>query len=119
MIKCIESQRPNLGALLPALYLSSNVVISGGRWDLPNRQLPTRVSPHEKCNPDFFVNSRILGKERLRFALSTAAVSQNKALLRRKRKTTGGNAVLPPPGGKTHNNGVLFLASVAAQINVF
>ena len=58
-------------------------------------------------------------KERLRFTLSNAAVSQNKALLQRERKTTGGNAALPPPGGRPHNNGVLFLASVAAQINVF
>ena len=83
-------------------------------------QLPAWVSQSvENCHPDFSVSSRILGKERLRFALSTAAaaVSQNKALLRR--KTTGGNAVLPPPGGRPHNNGVLFLASVAAQINVF
>ena len=85
-------------------------------------QLPAWVSQSvENCHTDFSVSSRILGKERLRFALSTAAVavSQNKALLRRQRKTTGGNAVLPPPGGRTHNNGVLFLASVAAQINVF
>ena len=34
-------------------------------------------------------------------------------------KTTRGNALLPPPGGRARNNGVLFLASPAARINVF
>ena len=77
----------------------------------------------QPCNLyDSFVarsRERILGKERFSLsyaAAAAAAVSQNKA---EERRLAANGTTSPPPGGETHNNGVLFLASLAAQINVF
>ena len=104
----IESQRPNVGTFLPKKglclvmfsFLAPDVICQTG-----GSQLPARASQSdEKCNPDLSVNSRISGKERLRFALSTlptAAVSQNKALLRKREKDDWRQRRAPAPWWQT------------------
>ena len=104
----IESQRANFGTLLPKKALCL-VMLSFLAPDVicqtDGSQLPARASQSdEKCNPDLSVNSRISGKERLRFALSTlptAAVSQNKALLRKREKDDWRQRRAPAPWWQT------------------